>query len=86
MHIWSLVQQIFLTSHFCYMDDLLSLIKSDGSTLVNLIKLVVVTFSIWMIWGMRNYARFQVKIDISRAISVIKDLICSVGNSFKSSM
>ena len=33
-----------------------------------------VTFSIWMIWRMRNYARFQDKIEVSRAISVIKDL------------
>ena len=68
------------------MDDLLSFIKSDDSPLVNLIKLAVITFSIWMIWRMRNYARFQVKIDFSRAISVIKDLNCLVGNLSKSSM
>jgi len=35
---------------------------------------------------MRNYARFQDKIEISRAISVIKDLTCLVGNSSKVSM
>jgi len=35
---------------------------------------------------MRNYARFQDKIDVSRAISIIKDLTCLVGNSFKASM
>ena len=35
---------------------------------------------------MRNYARFQVKIDVSIVISVIKDLICLVRNSSKSSM
>ena len=68
------------------MDDLLSFIKSDGSPLVNLIKLVVITFSIWMIWHMRNYVRFQVKIDISRTISTIKDFTCLVGNSSKSFM
>jgi len=50
-----------------------------------LIKLVVITFSIWMIWRMRNYARFQVKIDVSRTISVIKDFTCLMGNSFRSS-
>jgi len=33
-------------------------IKSDGSPLVKLVKLAVITFSIWMIWRMRNYARF----------------------------
>jgi len=54
--------------------------------LVKLIKLVVITFSIWMIWCTRNYARFQDKIDVFRAISVIKDLTCLVGNSSKASM
>jgi len=36
-----------------------------------------------MIWRMRNYARFQDKIDVSRAISIIKDLTCLVGTSSK---
>jgi len=35
---------------------------------------------------MKNYARFQDKIDVSRAISIIKDLTCLVENSFKASM
>jgi len=35
---------------------------------------------------MRNYARFQDKIDVSSAISLIKDLTCLVGNSSKTSM
>jgi len=35
---------------------------------------------------MRNYARFQDKIDVSRAILVIKYLTCLVGNSFKASI
>jgi len=35
---------------------------------------------------MRNYARFHDKIDVSRAISVIKDLTCLMGNSSKASM
>ena len=39
-----------------------------------------------MIWRMRNYAIFEDKIDISRDISVIKDLTCLVGNSSKVSM
>jgi len=51
--------------------------------LVNLIKLVVITFPIWMIWRMRNYARFHVKIDVS---TIIKDLTCLVRSSSKSSM
>jgi len=33
-----------------------------------------------------KYARFQNKIVVSRAISVIKDLTCLVGNSSKTSM
>jgi len=86
MHIWNWVRKIFLSFHFSNVDDLLSFIKNDGSPLVNLIKLVVKTFSFWMIWRMGNYVRFQVKIDVSRAISVIKDLTCLVGNLSKSSM
>jgi len=39
-----------------------------------------------MLWRMRNYARFQDKIEVSKAISVIKDLTCLVGNSSKASM
>jgi len=35
---------------------------------------------------MRNYARFQDKIKVSRAISVIKELTCLVINLFKASM
>ncbi|XP_068503599.1 uncharacterized protein [Phaseolus vulgaris] len=35
---------------------------------------------------MRNFARFQVKIDLSKAISTIKDFSCLVGNSSKRSM
>jgi len=71
---------------FSNKDDLLSFIKSDGSPLVKLIKLAVITFSILMIWRMRNYARFQDKIEVSMTILVIKDLTCLVGNSSKASM
>jgi len=39
-----------------------------------------------MIWRMKNYARFQDKIDVFRAISIIEDLTCLVGNSSKASM
>jgi len=35
---------------------------------------------------MRNYARFQDKIEVSRAISVIKNLTRLVSNSSKASM
>jgi len=70
--IWSLVRDIFPTSHFFNKDDLLSFIKTDGSPLVKLIKLVVITFSIWMIWRMRNFARFQDMIEVSRAIQLLK--------------
>jgi len=35
---------------------------------------------------MRNYARFQDKIEVSRTILVIKDLTCLVGNSSKASI
>jgi len=35
---------------------------------------------------MKNYARFQDKIEVSRAILIIKDLTCLVENSCKVSM
>ena len=35
---------------------------------------------------MRNYAHFHDKIEVSRAILVIKDLTCLVGSSSKASM
>jgi len=84
--IWSWVREIFPISHFSNMDYLLSFIKSDGSPLVKFIKLVVIIFSIWMIWRMRNFSCFQDKIEVSRVILVIKDLTCLVGNSSKASM
>jgi len=68
--IWIWVQEIFPTSHFSNKDDLLSFIKSDGSPLVKLNKLAMIIFSIC---------------SISRAILVIKDLTCLVGNSSKAS-
>jgi len=49
LHIWSWVRHIFLTSNFSNKNDLLSFIKSDDRPLVKSIKLVVITFSIWMI-------------------------------------
>jgi len=39
-----------------------------------------------MIWRMGNQARFEDKIEVSKAISVIKDLTRLVGNSSKASM
>ena len=33
-----------------------------------------------------NYARFQDKIEVSKAVSIIKDLACLMGNSSKASM
>ena len=53
---------------------------------LNLVKLAVITFSIWMIWRMRNYACFQDKIEVYRVILVIKDLTCLVDNSSKALM
>jgi len=86
LYIWSWVRQIFPTSHFSNNDDLLSFIKHNGSPLLKLIKLVVITFSIWMLWHVRNNARFRDKIEVSRTISVIKDLTCLVGKSSKASI
>jgi len=39
-----------------------------------------------MIWRMRNYVRLQDEIEVSRAISIIKDLTCLVRNSSKDLM
>ena len=67
---WSWVRQIFHTSHFSNKDDLLSFSKSDGSPLVKLIKLAMITFSIWR--RMRNYARFQDKIGFLGLFRLLK--------------
>jgi len=77
LHIWSWVQEIFLTSPYSNKDDLLSFIKSDGSPLVKLIKFAVITFSIWMIWHMRNYARFQ-DIYFNLFVSIIYFIDCII--------
>jgi len=50
--------KFFLLHHFSNKDDLFYFIQSDGSPLVKLIKLAMITFSIWMIWRIMNYARF----------------------------
>ena len=86
MRIWSWVRHIFPTYDFSNKDVFLYFIKSDGSPLVKLVKLAVITFSIWMIWRMRNYACFQDKIEVYRVILVIKDLTCLVDNSSKALM
>jgi len=39
-----------------------------------------------MLWRIRNYTRFEDKIEVSKAISVVKDLTCLVGKSSKTSM
>jgi len=44
------------------------------------------TFSIWMIWSMKNYAKFHDKIEVFRVILIIKELTCLVKNSSKASM
>ena len=86
LYIWNWVRQFFLNSHF-FLTWMISLpfIKSDDSSLINCIKLVI-TFSALMKWHKRSYNRFHVKIDISRPISTIKDFAYIVGNSSKSSM
>ena len=66
----------FFSSHFSNKDYLFYFIKNDASHLFKFLQLAVITISIWMIWHMRNYAIYQDKIDVSRAISVIKDLTC----------
>jgi len=45
LRIWSWVRQIFPTSHFSNKDNILSFTKSDGTPLVKLIKLAVISFS-----------------------------------------
>jgi len=48
MHIWSWVRQIFLTSHFSNVGDLLFFLLGVMVPLINLIKIAMITFSIWM--------------------------------------
>ena len=66
--------------------DLISFIKSFGSPFKKLIKIVVVSFSVWMIWRRMNYSRFQQEINTHFSIDFIKNYIRMSCNSSNKSM
>ena len=48
--------------------------------------LATITYSIWMIWRMRNHARFQENISICSAIQTVKGFIRVTGSSSRKHM
>jgi len=39
--------------------DFINFIKAIGSPLIHLVNFSAISFSLWMIWGMRNFTKFQ---------------------------
>ena len=66
---------------FSSLEDLIHSIKSPGSSLLKLIILAAITFSVLMIWTMRYYLRFQQKISIHMVIKIIKNYVILCRNS-----
>jgi len=58
----------------------------EGSPLVNLVRLATITYSIWMIWRMRNHVRFQENISIFSATQTVKGFTIMTGNSSRKNM
>jgi len=56
------------------------------SSLVNLVRLTTITYSISMIWRMRNHARFQENISIYSTIQTVKGSIKMASNSSRKHM
>jgi len=79
--IWNYTKQVFLQFSPLSINDIIDFLMLARSLLVNLVKLETVTYSIWMLWRMRNHARFQEKISICSAIYTVKGFITMTGNS-----
>ena len=57
--IWSYLQNIFTNLTNLSFTNFITFIKAPHSPLIHLVKLFDITFSICMIWRMRNVTRFQ---------------------------
>jgi len=55
--------------------NLVTFFKALGCVLIKLIRSVVVSYIIWMIWRMRNYAKFQKDILLQSTINTIKGYV-----------
>lgn len=53
-------------------------LKSPGTILLILIRLAAITYSVWMIWGMRIHARFQQSISINFSIHTSRQIMLSI--------
>ena len=85
-HIWNYTKQVFLELSSLSIIDIIDFLMLVGSPLVNLVRLPTITYSVWMIWRMRNHVRFQENISICSAIQSVKGFIKMTGNSSKKYM
>ena len=67
-------------------NDIIDFLMLIESPLVNFVRLGTITYSIWMIWRVRNHAKFQENISICSAIQTIKGFIKMMGNSSRKHM
>jgi len=84
--IWNYTKQVFPEFSPLSINDIIDFLMLSGSPLANLAKLTTITYSIWMIWRMRNHARFQENISICLDIQIVKGLIKMMANSSRKHM
>ena len=84
--IWNYTKQVFLEFSHISINDIIDFLMLAGSPLVNIVRLATITYSIWMIWRMRNHVRFHENISICSTIQTIKDFIKMTGNSSRKHM
>jgi len=81
--IWNYTKQVFLEFSPLSINDIIDFFMLSGSSLVNIVRLETITYSIWMIWRMINPIRFQENISICSAIHSVKGFIRMRGSSFR---
>jgi len=84
--IWSWLQNIFPDVNNFSCSGFITFLKSPDSPIIKRIKLVAITFSLWMIWRMMNHTRFQQCISMVCIIHLVKDCIRILGNRSKKRM
>jgi len=85
-HVWNYTKQVFPEFFYFSINDIIDFLMLVGSSLVNLVRLATITYSIWMTWRVRNHVRFQVNISICSAIQIVKGFIRMTSNSFRKHM
>jgi len=84
--IWNHTNQVFLEFSPLSINDINDFLILAESLLVTLFSLATITYSILMIWRMRNHARFQENISICSAIQTVKGFVRVTSNSSRKHM